>query len=92
MDTLSPISVTQDLSDTSLPADIRQLLEVVARLPEEYRAVLNPVLEQVVAKTKRRQNTMKLLQEAFSQLRMDMKYLIFDLEATIQERDAFRLN
>jgi len=31
-----------------------------------------------------------LVQEALSQLRLDMKYLVFDLEATRRERDAYR--
>jgi hypothetical protein len=30
------------------------------------------------------------VQEALSQLRLDMKYLVFDLEATRRERDALR--
>jgi hypothetical protein len=31
-----------------------------------------------------------LIQEALSQLRMDMKYLMFDLEATRRERDDYK--
>jgi hypothetical protein len=31
-----------------------------------------------------------LVQEALSQLRLDMKYLVFDLEATRRERDGYR--
>jgi hypothetical protein len=30
------------------------------------------------------------VQDALSQLRLDMKYLMFDLEATRRERDDFR--
>ena len=30
------------------------------------------------------------MQEALSQLRLDMKYLVFDLEATRRERDALK--
>ena len=30
------------------------------------------------------------MQEALSQLRLDMKYLVFDLEATRRERDCYR--
>jgi hypothetical protein len=30
------------------------------------------------------------VQEALSQLRLDMKYLLFDLEATRRERDAYK--
>jgi hypothetical protein len=31
-----------------------------------------------------------LVQEALSQLRLDMKYLLFDLEATRRERNRYR--
>jgi hypothetical protein len=39
---------------------------------------------------KRRKRVIKLVQEALSQLRVDMKYLIFDLECTRRERDEAR--
>ena len=38
----------------------------------------------------RRRRILNLVQEALSQLRLDMKYLIFDLEATRRERDEYR--
>ena len=40
--------------------------------------------------TTRRRRILTLVQDALSQLRLDMKYLMFDLEATRRERDAFR--
>lgn len=36
---------------------------------------------------KRRSKILNIVQEALSQLRLDMKYLVFDLEATRRERD-----
>lgn len=36
----------------------------------------------------RRKRIMELVQDALTQLRLDMKYLVFDLEATRRERDA----
>jgi hypothetical protein len=44
----------------------------------------------VVESTKRRRRILNLVQEALSQLRLDIKYLVFDLEATRRERDALR--
>lgn len=43
---------------------------------------------------KRRSSILKLIQEALTQVRLDMKYLMFDLEATRRERDdyAWQLN
>ena len=42
--------------------------------------------------TKRRRRILGLVQDALSQLRLDMKYLMFDLEATRRERDELRRN
>jgi hypothetical protein len=38
----------------------------------------------------RRKRVLGLVQEALTQLRVDMKYLVFDLECTKRERDAAR--
>jgi hypothetical protein len=46
----------------------------------------------VVDSTRRRRRILNLVQEALSQLRLDMKYLVFDLEATRRERDALKPN
>lgn len=40
--------------------------------------------------SKRRLRILALVKEHLSQLRVDMKYLIFDLEATRRERDALK--
>ncbi|HND53052.1 MAG TPA: hypothetical protein PLV92_11665, partial [Pirellulaceae bacterium] len=39
---------------------------------------------------KRRRRILTLLQDSLSQLRLDMKYLLFDLDATRRERDELR--
>jgi hypothetical protein len=49
-----------------------------------------PALGRVVDSTTRRRRILNLVQEALSQLRLDMKYLMFDLEATRRERDEYR--
>jgi hypothetical protein len=73
-----------------LPADLLQLTDVVAQLPSEYRRSLEPLLNRVVDSTRRRRRILTLVQDALSQLRLDMKYLMFDLEATRRERDEYR--
>jgi hypothetical protein len=50
---------------------------------------LNSALEQVIESTRRRRRILSLVQDALGQLRLDMKYLMFDLEATRRERDAY---
>ncbi len=73
-----------------LPRDVAELIEAVAHLSAEHRQQIAPILDRVIESTKRRRRIVQLVQEALSQLRLDMKYLMFDLEATRRERDAFR--
>jgi hypothetical protein len=73
-----------------LPADLVELTALVATLSTEQRARLEPVLNRVVESTRRRRRILSLVQDALSQLRLDMKYLVFDLEATRRERDTYR--
>jgi hypothetical protein len=73
-----------------LPADIVDLAAAIARLPENHRQLLEHTFSRVVESTKRRRRILTLVQDALGQLRLDMKYLMFDLEATRRERDEFR--
>jgi len=70
--------------------DLNDLVTAVQGLPEEYRQQLDQSLTRVVEYTRRRRRILNLIQEALSQLRMDMKYLMFDLEATRRERDSYK--
>ncbi len=80
---------TADKTD-ALPADMLRLAEAVKSLPESHLAVIEPLLSRVLESTKRRRRILSLVQDALSQLRLDMKYLMFDLEATRRERDEYR--
>ena len=73
-----------------VPADLQRLTSAVESLPEQYAVELAPLVDAVVESTKRRRRILSLVQDALSQLRLDMKYLMFDLEATRRERDDYR--
>jgi hypothetical protein len=73
-----------------LPTDILELAAALKSLPAEYRLELDPLVARVLESTKRRRRILGLVQDALGQLRLDMKYLMFDLEATRRERDGFR--
>ena len=73
-----------------LPRDLAQLQEMLASLPGEAWEAIEPVLTRVVESTRRRRRILSLVQESLSQLRLDLKYLMFDLEATRNERDDYR--
>ena len=84
-DPRSPVVATDEI-----PKDMQELAAEIEALPAPYRANLEPILHRVVEGTKRRRRILTLVQEALSQLRLDMKYLVFDLEATRRERDAYK--
>lgn len=72
------------------PSDLRSLAAAISALPREQAADLLPLLDRVIEGATRRRRILTLVQDALSQLRLDMKYLMFDLEATRRERDSFR--
>ena len=73
-----------------LPQEIVELATAINNLPSEHRKALDPLLNQVMECARRRRRILSLVQDALSQLRLDMKYLLFDLEATRRERDEYR--
>ena len=73
-----------------VPREIFDLVELIQHLPAGERAKIETVLARVVEGAKRRRRILTLVQDALGQLRVDMKYLAFDLEATRRERDEFR--
>jgi len=82
--------ITSNDNNESLPVEVSELSDQIGKLPEEYRDRLLPGLKRVVDMTKRRRRILSLVQEALGQLRLDMKYLMFDLDATRSERDGYR--
>lgn len=75
-----------------LPKDVLDLVNAIHTLPADQQIALKPFVDRVAENTKRRRRILALVQEALSQLRLDMKYLVFDLEATRRERDAYKDN
>ena len=70
-----------------IPREVLDLVDAINSLPAEHRAAIEPTLTRVVDSNRRRRRILLLVQDALSQLRLDMKYLTFDLEATRRERD-----
>jgi hypothetical protein len=73
-----------------IPGEIAELLQAINQLPAAVRHNIDPIMNRVVESTRRRRRILSLVQDALSQLRLDMKYLMFDLEATRRERDEYR--
>lgn len=81
------------MTDTNEPQSVLNEYNVQQALrnchPADQR-VLVDAFNRIETANQRRVRILKLLQEALSQLRLDVKYLIFDLEATRRERDLYR--
>ena len=71
-----------------MPNELKELVRAMESLPAAQRDALRPSVERVVECSTRRRRILNLVQDALSQLRLDMKYLIFDLEATRREKEV----
>ena len=81
---------SQKKAGDEIPQELRELTAAIDALPARYRDTIAPALSRAVECSTRRRRILNLVQEALSQLRLDMKYLVFDLEATRRERDEYR--
>ncbi len=70
--------------------ELKALVAAVNTLPKEHQITLATTLLAMQQKETGRTTSLTLIQEALGQLRLDMKYLVFDLEATRRERDLLK--
>ncbi len=87
---MANVSNTIDQLAQDTPAELLELIRAIDALPPQHRTALQPALNRVVDSSTRRRKILSMVQEALGQLRLDMKYLVFDLEATRRERDRFQ--
>lgn len=73
-----------------LPAEMLELERVISQVHGAERAQLQLSWQRVADSFQRRRRILNLVQEALSQLRLDVKYLMFDLETTRRERDQLQ--
>ncbi|HBV64896.1 MAG TPA: transcriptional regulator [Rhodopirellula sp.] len=83
------IGSTKKINDET-PIELQEMAKAIELLPARYQKTVAPAMQRVVQCSTRRRRILNLVQEALSQLRLDMKYLIFDLEATRRERDEYK--
>ncbi|MDR2170142.1 MAG: hypothetical protein LBP59_08375 [Planctomycetaceae bacterium] len=67
--------------------DLSELLCLVDLLPLGLRSDFYTVIQRLVESAERRQQILTVLHDSLTQMSLDLKYLIFDLEATRRERD-----
>ena len=73
-----------------LPQEFVDLRAQVETLPDCLRDKLLPLCERVGFFTRLQARLVRMAQDAVEQLQLDVKYLMFDLEATRRERDNYR--
>ena len=71
-----------------LPQEIVDLRQRVDQLPLPMRDKLMPLCEWVAHYSRLQNRLIRVAQEAVDQLQLDVKFLMFDLEATRRERDS----
>ncbi len=79
-----------DPETNSLPAEMQELARLVDSISGPEKRALSAAYERVAESILRRRRILNLVQEALSQLRLDVKYLMFDLETTRRERDLLQ--
>ena len=73
-----------------LPSELVELIRASNTLSDKDKATMQPQIDAITETTMRRRRILALVQDAMSQLRLDMKYLMFDLEATRRERNELQ--
>jgi hypothetical protein len=79
-----------DAETESLPVEMLELGKLLNNLTGPERERIVQAYNRVAESIHRRRRILNLVQEALSQLRLDVKYLMFDLETTRRERDQLQ--
>lgn len=70
--------------------EFTEIHAILEELPEPQREKLAAALDRAERGILKRRKILSYVHEAIDQLRLDMKYLLFDLEATRRERDEYK--
>jgi hypothetical protein len=80
----------QDYADRrkeSVPPELVELRGYLNQLPQAWREKTVPLCERVGEYIRLQYKLLRLSQETVENLHMDVRYLLFDVEATCRERD-----
>ena len=77
-------------SHDPVPWELTELRRRVEALPRRGTGELLPLCHWLSEWSRRQNRLVQAAQEAVDQLRLDIKYLRFDLDATRRERDALQ--
>lgn len=78
------------MDDTAFQAKLAELMKEISTLPESERDKLANMAQQTQVRHAKLRQTVTDLQESLDYLRLSLKYLVFDLEATRRENSYLR--
>ncbi len=78
------------MNDQDFQNKLGELLKQIGSLPEEQRPELEKLAEETKSRHERMKKTLSELQDSLDHLRLTVKYLVFDLEATRRENKYLR--
>jgi len=70
--------------------ELNELVAIVGKLEPGVVKRITPSLIRLRNNLQKRYKTLDQVKVALDQLRLDLKYIVFDLEATRRERDKFK--
>ena len=78
------------MDDKAFQTKLTELMKKIEQLPEQDRPTLARLAEEAKCRRERLQASVAELQESLDYLRLTIKYLVFDLEATRRENTYLR--
>jgi len=78
------------MNEKDFEQKLGELMGQIASLPESERGELTQLAEETRTRHERMRKTISELQESLDYLRLSVKYLVFDLEATRRENQYLR--
>lgn len=80
----------KNMTDQEFQSKLAELMGEISTLPAAERAKLEKLADETRARHQRLRATVNNLQESLDYLRLSIKYLVFDLEATRRENSLLR--
>ncbi|MEO1129241.1 MAG: hypothetical protein AAFX05_05955 [Planctomycetota bacterium] len=78
------------MNEQEFQAKLGELITQIDQLPDGQREQLQRLAEETRARHEKIRSTVKGLQDSLDYLRLSVKYLVFDLEATRRENTYLR--
>ncbi|MCC7145056.1 MAG: hypothetical protein IT443_01275 [Phycisphaeraceae bacterium] len=78
------------MDEQTFQTKLTELMGEISALPKDEREKLTEIAKQTQARHAKLRKTVSDLQESLDYLRLSIKYLVFDLEATRRENSCLR--